>query len=168
KIGIAELASISERRSDRCLNQATNRGLPAFLTDSPGLNSGMMICQYTAATLVSENKVLAHPSCIDSLTTGANQEDHVSMAMNAALHARRVLTNTRNVLAIELAIGAQALDCRRAIQDDAPGAGVQAAWDALRDQIPTLNGDRSMSAEIQALDIARVIEAVEATIGDLE
>jgi len=168
KIGVAELASISERRSDRCLNQATNRGLPPFLTDSPGLSSGMMICQYTAAALVSENKVLAHPSCVDSLTTGANQEDHVSMAMNAALHARRVMANTRTVLAIELAIGAQALDCRRAMQSDAPGEGVRAAWQAVREQIPTLDGDRSLSVEIQALDIARVIEAVETAIGALE
>lgn len=168
KIGLAELASISERRSDRCLNQATNRGLPPFLTDSPGLNSGMMICQYTAAALVSENKVLAHPSCVDSLTTGANQEDHVSMAMNAALHARKVLANTRNVIAIELAIGAQALDCRHAIQPHAPGPGVQAAWDAVREQMPTLSGDRSMSEEIQALDIAYVIETVEAKVGALE
>lgn len=168
KIGLAELASISERRSDRCLNQATNRGLPPFLTDNPGLNSGMMICQYTAAALVSENKVLSHPSCVDSLTTGANQEDHVSMAMNAALHARRVATNTRTVLAVELAIAAQALDCRRRIQPEAPGAGTQAAWDAVREQIPPLDGDRSMSAEIQALDIARVVEAVEASIGVLE
>jgi histidine ammonia-lyase len=168
KIGLAELASISERRSDRCLNQATNRGLPPFLTGSPGLNSGMMICQYTAAALVSESKVLAHPSCVDSLTTGANQEDHVSMAMNAALHARRVATNTRIVLAIELVIAAQALDCRRRIQPEAPGAGVQAAWDSLREQIPPLDGDRSLSKEIQELDLARVVQAVEAAVGALE
>lgn len=168
KIGIAELASISERRSERCLNQATNRGLPPFLTKDPGLNSGMMICQYTAAALVSENKVLAHPSSVDSLTTGANQEDHVSMAMNAALHTRQVLTNTRLVLAIELAIAAQALDCRRELQPDEPGAGVRAAWKAVRAQIPPLDRDRSLSDEIQGLDLDPVLHAVAEEVGELE
>lgn len=168
KIGIAELASISERRSERCLNQATNRGLPPFLTNDPGLNSGMMICQYSAAALVSENKVLAHPSSVDSLTTGANQEDHVSMAMNAALHTLQVLKNTRLVLAIELTIAAQALDCRKQIQPDEPGAGVRAAWKAVREQVAPLGEDRSLSDEIQRLDLDAVLNAVREEVGDLE
>jgi histidine ammonia-lyase len=168
KIGIAELASISERRSERCLNQATNRGLPPFLTNDPGLNSGMMICQYSAAALVSENKVLAHPSSVDSLTTGANQEDHVSMAMNAALHTLQVLKNTRLVLAIELTIAAQALDCRKQIQPDEPGAGVRAAWKAVREQVAPLGEDRSLSDEIQRLDLDVVLNAVREEVGDLE
>lgn len=164
KIGIAEFASISERRIERVLNPTTNRGLPAFLASHPGLESGMMICQYTAAALVSDNKVLAHPSCVDSIPTGANQEDHVSMAMNAALHAQRVLANVRNVIAIELLVAAQALDCRAKIQPDKPGDRVQRAWSAIRKQSKTLDSDRSLSNEIQSLDLDAIVSAA----GDLE
>lgn len=164
KIGIAEFASISERRVERVLNPATNRGLPAFLASHPGLESGMMICQYTAAALVSENKVLTHPSCVDSIPTGANQEDHVSMAMNAALHAQRVFANVRTVIAIELLVAAQALDCRARIQPDKPGNRVGRAWQAVREQSGTLEADRSLSDEIQRFDIFAIVNAA----GDLE
>lgn len=167
KIGLAEFAAISERRSERALNEDYNRGLPAFLAANPGLESGMMICQYTAAALVSENKVLAHPSCVDSITTGANQEDHVSMAMNASLHARTVSENVRRVLAIELLVMAQALDCRRRLQPDRPGAGVAAAHAAIREQSVEVTADRSLSEDVEGFDLERVVAAVEAEIGDL-
>ncbi len=159
KIGVAELASISERRTERALNKELNRGLPAFLVSSPGLNNGMMICQYTAAALVSENKVLSHPSCVDSIPTGANQEDHVSMAMNSALHARRILTNTRRVIAIEMLVAAQALDCRRALQRERPGAGVQVAWDEVRRQSAHVAADRSLSEDVESLDVVAIAAA---------
>jgi histidine ammonia-lyase len=168
KIGVAELASISERRSERALNKEASRGLPAFLAENPGLENGMMICQYTAAALVSENKVLAHPSCVDSIPTGANQEDHVSMAMNAALHARQIVRNAANVVAIELLVAAQALDCRKAIQPEAPGLGVRVAWDAIRRQSSRLGSDRSLSEDVQALDVAEVLSAVEDAMGPLQ
>jgi histidine ammonia-lyase len=128
----------------------------------------MMICQYTAAALVSENKVLAHPSCVDSIPTGANQEDHVSMAMNAALHARQIVRNAANVVAIELLVAAQALDCRKAIQPEAPGLGVRIAWDAIRRQSSRLGSDRSLSEDVQALDVAEVLSAVEDAMGPLQ
>lgn len=168
KIGVAELASISERRSERALNAEYNRGLPAFLASNPGLESGLMICQYTAAALVSENKVLSHPSCVDSITTGANQEDHVSMAMNAALHVRAVCRNVSRVLAIEALVMAQALDCRAALQPEMAGVGVIAAYEAVRKQSAALSGDRSLGDEIEAFDIARLVAEVESEIGVLE
>ncbi|MDQ2985616.1 MAG: histidine ammonia-lyase [Armatimonadota bacterium] len=167
KIGVSEFAAISERRSERALNSASNSGLPAFLAGDPGLESGLMICQYTAAALVSENKVLSHPSCVDSITTGANQEDHVSMAMNAALHARTVSENVRRVLAIEMLVMAQALDCRRRLQPDVPGAGVRTAHAAIREQSSEVTADRSLSEDVEGFDLERVVSAVEAEVGEL-
>jgi len=111
-IALAELANISERRTERLVNPALSNGLPAFLTRDGGINSGMMIAQYTAAALVSENKVLAHPASVDSIPTSANQEDHVSMGTIGARKARAILKNVRNVLAIELLCAAQGLDLR--------------------------------------------------------
>lgn len=167
KIGLSEFAAISERRSERALNQDYNRDLPAFLAANPGLESGLMICQYTAAALVSENKVLAHPSCVDSITTGANQEDHVSMAMNAALHTRTVSENVRRVLAIELLVMAQALDCRGRLQPDHPGTGVRAAHAAVREQSEEVTADRSLSEDVGGFDLERVVAAVEDEVGGL-
>ncbi|MBX9939167.1 MAG: histidine ammonia-lyase [Candidatus Obscuribacterales bacterium] len=111
-IALAELANISERRAERLVNPALSNGLPGFLTLEGGLNSGYMIAQYTAAALVSENKVLAHPASVDSIPTSANQEDHVSMGTIAARKAKTILDNVRRVLAIELLIACQALDLR--------------------------------------------------------
>lgn len=108
----AELASISERRIEQLLNPALNRGLHPFLAPRPGLDSGFMIAQVTAASLVSENKILAHPAVVDSIPTSANQEDHVSMGMTAAVKARKIIENTAYVLAIELMISLQALENR--------------------------------------------------------
>jgi histidine ammonia-lyase len=167
KIGLAELASISERRIERTLNKDTNRGLPAFLAQNPGLQSGLMLLQYTSAALVSENKVLCHPSSVDSIPTGANQEDHVSMAMNSALHAKQVLKNVRAVLVIELIVNAQALDCRRQLQEHKPGRGVQSAWDAIRQNVKVLDNDRVMTEEIQSLPLGDIVNAVENAVGAL-
>src|SRR5207248_10771947 len=100
-IALSALAGISERRLERLVNPALNEGLPPFLASSAGLNSGFMMAQVTAAALASENKVLAHPASVDSITTSGNKEDYVSMGMGAALKLERVVANTTHVLAIE-------------------------------------------------------------------
>ena len=114
KLALSELGAISERRTALLVDPRLNGGLPAFLSPDPGRNSGLMIVQYTAAALASENKVLAHPSSADSIPTSANQEDHVSMGAAAARHARTVLGHVEQILAIELLCAAQALDLRLA------------------------------------------------------
>src|SRR5438067_5146661 len=121
-IALAELANISERRTQMLLDADTNRGLPPNLTTRPGVNSGLMIAQYTAASLVSENKVLAHPASVDSIPTGANAEDHVSMSTHAARKMRTILFNAQNALAIELMVAAQAADWRVAMLEGVPEA----------------------------------------------
>jgi histidine ammonia-lyase len=113
KIALAELGSISERRTALLVDPRLNGGLSAFLAADSGLNSGLMIVQYTAASLVSENKVLAHPASVDSIPTSANQEDHVSMGPIAGRHARRVLEHVERIVAIELLVAGEALDQRR-------------------------------------------------------
>src|SRR6185369_1443437 len=115
KIAIAELGAISERRTSLLLDPRLNGGLPAFLAPDSGLDSGLMIVQYTAAALASENKVLAHPASVDSVPTSANQEDHVSMGPIAARHARSVLEHVEQIVAIELLVAAEALDRRLAL-----------------------------------------------------
>jgi histidine ammonia-lyase len=140
---LAELGAISERRIEQMVNPDLSN-LPAFLAEEPGLNSGFMMAQTTAAALVSENKTLAHPASVDSIPTSANQEDHVSMAMWAARKARMILENVRNVLAIEFLAGAQALDFTKLL----PGRGVQAARARLRDEIPHLARDRYLAKDI--------------------
>ncbi len=121
-IALAELANISERRTQMLLDSDHNRGLPSNLTTRPGVNSGLMIMQYTAASLVSENKVLAHPASVDSIPTGANAEDHVSMSTHAARKMRTILSNAQSVLAIELIVAAQAIDWRVAMMQGVPEA----------------------------------------------
>ena len=120
KLAIAELGAISERRIALLVDARLNGGLPPFLAAASGLNSGMMILQYTAAALASENKVLAHPASADSIPTSANQEDHVSMGAIAGRHARVVLSNVEQILALELLVGAQALDLRLAMAPASP------------------------------------------------
>jgi histidine ammonia-lyase len=137
KVALAELASISERRVEQMLNPALS-GLPAFLAVDGGLNSGLMVSQYTAAALVSENKVLAHPASVDSIPTSANQEDHVSMGTIGCRQAREVLENATWVIAIEVMSAAQALDFRAGL---APGAGVAAAHGCVRSALPHLDHD---------------------------
>ncbi|MEJ7696515.1 MAG: histidine ammonia-lyase [Candidatus Limnocylindrales bacterium] len=129
KIAVAELGSISERRIALLVDARLNGGLPPFLTTSSGIGSGMMIYQYTAAALVSEHKVLAHPASVDSIPTSANQEDHVSMGSISARHARAILAGVEQILGIELVVGAQALDLRLAMLAGASAAGVGAAVD---------------------------------------
>jgi histidine ammonia-lyase len=143
-IAIAELADISERRIEQMLNPALS-GLPAFLAEESGLNSGLMISQYTAAALVSENKILAHPASVDSIPTSANQEDHVSMGTIAARKAGTILEQTLWVLAIELASAAQALDFHTPLK---PGRGVQAIYARIREEIPHLDRDRYLQPEL--------------------
>jgi len=145
-VAIAELGSISERRCEQLLNPALS-GLPGFLTPHGGLNSGLMIAQYTAAALVSENKVLCHPASVDSIPTSANQEDHVSMGAHACRKLREVLENVFTVISIELFCGAQALD----FQPLKAGAGVQAAHQAIRAFVPTLDEDRYFKPELDEL-----------------
>ncbi len=147
-IAVSELGAISERRIEQIVNPSLSH-LPAFLAPNPGLDSGMMMAQVTAAALVSENKVLAHPASVDSIPSSAGREDHVSMGMTSALKAREVVSNTRGVLAIELLCGAQALDLRAPIT---PGAGVARAHATLREKVPTLVEDRALGKDISVID----------------
>lgn len=146
KVAVAELGSISERRTEQLLNPSLS-GLPAFLTPQGGLNSGFMIAQYTAAALVSENKVLAHPASVDSIPTSANQEDHVSMGAHGARQLRAIVENVAGVLAIELICAAQGLD----FQELTPGIGVDRAWKHIRTTIPKLEEDRYFRPEVLRL-----------------
>jgi histidine ammonia-lyase len=151
KLAIAELGSISERRTALLVDPRLNGGLPPFLAASSGLESGMMIYQYTAAALASENKVLAHPASVDSIPTSANQEDHVSMGSISARHARRVLEHVEQILAIELVVAAQALDLRMGLLDGAaPGAGVAEALTRVRARVPHLDEDREPGPDLAA------------------
>lgn len=150
-IVMAELASIAERRTFRLLTPELSGGLPSMLAADAGLDSGMMMVQYTQAALVADNKVLAHPDSVDSIPSSANQEDHVSMGANAARHSREVLDNVRRVIAIELMAAAQAVDFR----PDGParlGAGTRAVFSAVREQVPALVHDRVLSNDIDKLD----------------
>jgi histidine ammonia-lyase len=160
-IACAELANIAERRIERLVNPSLSEGLPAFLTTSGGLNSGFMIVQYAAASLVSENKILAHPASVDSIPSSANQEDHVSMGTIAARKARSIIDNAQRVVAMELASACQALDLR-AIQLGIPKIDAllsprsAAAYSLIRSAIRRLDGDRVMYPD---LDAARALVA---------
>jgi histidine ammonia-lyase len=156
KIAIAELGAISERRTSLLLDPRLNGGLPAFLAADSGLDSGLMIVQYTAAALASENKVLAHPASVDSVPTSANQEDHVSMGPIAARHARPVLEHVERIVAIELLVAAEALDRRLGLLTASgrhadPGAGVATASERIRAVVPPLDGDREPGPDLTAL-----------------
>jgi histidine ammonia-lyase len=151
KLALAELGSISERRIALLFDPRLNGGLPPFLASSSGLESGMMIYQYTAAALASENKVLAHPASSDSIPTSANQEDHVSMGSIAARHASSVLAHVEQIVAIELVVAAQALEERLAmLPDRRPGVGVSEALARVRAGIPRLVNDREGSEDLAA------------------
>ena len=140
-IALSALAGISERRIERLVNPALSEGLPPFLAPGAGLNSGFMMPQVTAAALVSENKVLAHPASVDSITTSGNKEDYVSMGMTAATKLKRIVENTRNVLAIEAMAVAQALDFLAPLRTSKRG---QAAHAAIRSVCLTMEKDRVM------------------------
>ena len=151
-LAVAELANISERRIERLVNPNLS-GLPAFLVSSGGLNSGFMIAQYTAAALVSENKVLSHPACVDSIPTSANKEDHVSMGPIAARKCREIVWNAEHVIAIELLCAAQAMDLFTNMR---PGEGTYAAYQTIRGVVSHMERDR-----VLATDIARVVELLQ-------
>ncbi len=144
-IALAELANISHLRIERLTNPALSRGLPAFLVDKPGLNDGYMVAQYTAASLVSENKVLAHPASVDSIPTSANQEDHVSMGTTAARQCREVLENAQYVLAIEAICAAQGIDFR----ENRPSEKMQKLHNAIRSEVDYLDKDRELNEDFE-------------------
>jgi len=147
-IALTNLATISERRTDRLVNPDLNQGLPPFLTHDAGVNSGFMMAQVTAASLASECKVLSHPASVDTIPTDGNKEDVVPMAMAAAWKLRRVVRNVRYVLAVELMCAAQGLDCRAPLK---PGRGVARAHAAVRGLVAPLERDRSLSPDIERL-----------------
>ena len=153
-IACSELASISERRIERMVNASLSNGLTRFLTIHGGVNSGFMIVQYTAASMASENKVLAHPACVDSIPSSANQEDFVSMGTTAARKAGTILENTRSVLAYELLTACQAIDIRR--QTGRQGTGlspaVEAIFNRVRREEPYMEEDRELWPDIQAVE----------------
>jgi histidine ammonia-lyase len=165
----SELASISERRVERLVNPNLSDGLPAFLTSDGGLNSGFMIPQYVAASLVSENKVLCHPASVDSIPTSAGQEDHVSMGNAAGLKAWQILANSERALAIELLAGAQGVEFLAPLE---PGVGVRATHAFVRSLSPRLGDDRPLAPDIEAVAVAirdgSLLAAVEGEIGELE
>jgi histidine ammonia-lyase len=166
---VVPTASISDRRLYRLLDPARNNGLPAFLVQGSGLNSGFMLAQYTAASLVSECKSLAHPASVDSIASSAGQEDHVSMGMTAARHAREVVANAEVVLALEALAAAQALDLRSPLE---PGPGTRAPRDAVRAVAAFLDRDRELGPDIRAVTrLVRegaLVRAAESAAGPLD
>lgn len=152
-IAVSELASISERRTDRMLDPSRSQGLPAFLAAQPGVESGYMITQYVQAALVAENKVLAHPASVDTVPTSAGQEDHVSMGWGGARKLATVLDNVRRVLAIEILCAIRAIELRSPL---APAPGTGAIVSAVRERVPALTGDRSHTRDIET--VAAMIE----------
>jgi histidine ammonia-lyase len=147
-IAIAELANISERRVEQLVNPQLSSGLPAFLAPEPGLNSGFMIAQVSAAALVSENKVLAHPASVDSIPSSAGREDHVSMGATAALKLATIHDHVRTVLAIELLCAAQGLDLRRPLQST---PAIERLHAAIRTRVPAMLTDRPLAPDIVAV-----------------
>jgi histidine ammonia-lyase len=170
-MGIAELGNVSERRIERLVNPQLSE-LPAFLVKNGGLNSGFMIAQYTAAALVSENKVLAHPACVDSIPTSANKEDHVSMGTIAIRQCREILDNVEHVLAVEMLCAAQAYDLLTEEKKMAGGRGTRLAYQVIRESIPYLEEDRQLSLDIENMvDLIRsgkLINVVEKAVGELK
>lgn len=166
-IGLAEIANISDLRMQKLINPAMS-GLPAFLTSDPGLNSGLMIVQVAAASLVSENKVLAHPASVDSIPTSADKEDHVSMGVTAARKARQILDNVSNVLAMEFLCGTQGLEFLRPLR---AGRGAQAAYECVRTEVKPIKADRPFHEDITAIralmDSGELLAAAEKSAGEL-
>lgn len=152
-IALSELASISERRTDRILDPARSVGLPPFLAANPGLESGYMITQYVQAALVAENKVLSHPASVDTIPTSGGQEDHVSMGWGAARKLLTIVENVRRVLAVEILCGVQAIEYRDPLR---PGPGTGRLVETIRSRVPALAGDRSLQGDIE--EVARMIE----------
>jgi len=167
-IAAAEVGAIAERRTDRMLDAARSHGLPPFLTEDAGVNSGYMIAQYTQAAMVAENRRLAAPASVDSLPTSAMQEDHVSMGWGAARKLRLSVANLGRILAVELATAARAIDLRAPLQ---PAAGTAAALAAVRARVAGPGADRFLSPDLLAAEeLVRdgsLVAAVEAAVGPL-
>jgi histidine ammonia-lyase len=170
-MGLAEFGSVSERRIERMVNPQLSE-LPAFLVKNGGLNSGYMIGQYVAAALVSENKVLAHPACVDSIPTSANKEDHVSMGSIAMRQTREILTNVENIIAIELLCAAQAYDLLTENKPMKGGLGTREAYNVIRQHVPYMAEDRELYIDIESIvKIMRsgeITDAVEKAIGEIK
>jgi histidine ammonia-lyase len=168
-IATAELANISERRIEQLVNPMLSSGLPAFLAPDPGLNSGFMILQVTAAALINENKVLSHPASTDSIPSSANREDHVSMGMTSANKGAMVVENVRRVLGIELLSAAQALDLRNGLKG---GQGVRAVHQRVRNDIAFAPVDRLFIRDLEAIEALLktndVLDAASGAIGSIQ
>jgi len=170
-VGIAAtgLGTISERRIEKIINPAMSSGLPPFLAKNPGLESGFMIVQVAAASLVSENKVLAHPSSVDSIPTSADKEDHVSMSLTSALKASQIVDNVENILAMELLVAAEGLEYRKPLK---PGRGAYAAYKLMRKHVKPLLGDREFWRDVEKIktliEDGSMLKAVEETVGSLK
>jgi histidine ammonia-lyase len=168
-IALAEIANISERRTARLVDKNLSDILPNFLIANGGINSGLMIAQYTAASLVSENKVLAHPSSVDSITSSANQEDHVSMGAHAMRKCRQILDNATNVLTIELLCGAQALDFRRPLRTS---EAIEQIFISIRKEVNFIDIDRNLITDIEfikgLLKDGSLVKEAERIVGSLE
>ncbi len=166
-IALSEAADLSERHTNRLLNPVLS-GLPDFLIEGKGLNSGLMVAQYTAAALVSENKVLSHPASVDSISVSADQEDHVSMGPIAVRKCGEILRNVRTVLAIEMMAAAQAMDF---YPGKKPGRGTRVAYEVIRQKVPFMKDDRVMYPDIEAIrqliESNIILDAVEREIGPL-
>ena len=164
---MSEIANLSERHTNRLLNPALS-GLPDFLVEGRGLNSGLMVAQYTAAALVSENKVLSHPATVDSISVSADQEDHVAMTPIAVRKLTEILKNVGAVLAIEMMAAAQAFDFRKPLK---PGRGTRVAYDVIRQHVDHLEDDRVLYPDINKIaELVRnstILDAVEAEVGEL-
>src|SRR5215204_3857050 len=168
-MAVADTGAISERRTDRLLDGSRSEGLPPFLAEDPGVDSGLMIAQYTQAAMVAENRRLALPAGVDSLPTSAMQEDHVSMGWGAARKLRTAVANLRRILAVEAVCAARGLDLRAPLR---PGAGTSAALAAVRAALPGPGPDRWLAPELAEAEglvaSGAVLEAVESAIGGLE
>lgn len=147
-IAVTDLMSITERRIDHVVNPLMNEGLPPFLTAQAGISSGFMMAQVTAAALLAEAKVLAHPASVDSVPTDGNKEDHVSMGMTAALKLRSIVENAELAVAIELLAAAEGLEYRRPLQ---PGRGVGRAYEVVRAHVPRLTRDRTLAPDMETI-----------------
>ena len=173
-IACSEIASISERRIERMVNAALSNGLTRFLTIEGGVNSGFMIVQYSAASMASENKVLAHPACVDSIPSSANQEDFVSMGTTAARKAGPILENTRSVLAYELLTACQAIDIRRRTGTYGQGLSPvgEAVYRRVRQEVDFMEEDRELWPDIRAVEVlvrsGELLDLAEALVPELQ
>jgi histidine ammonia-lyase len=167
-IAIADLSALSEQRTDRMLDATRSHGLPPFLSSDPGVNSGLMIAQYTQAAMVAENRRLATPASVDTIATSAMQEDHVSMGWGATRKLRQAVTNLNRILAIELTCAARAVELRAPLT---AAAGTAAAVRTIREVVPGIGDDRWLAPELalvsDLVEKGHIVDAVEAAVGAL-